>query len=121
MNRDIELAKIQIFWDFCQNRYNIGMSASLASFAGVVILLVQYLNQQYGEKTFGLTLDGYVVLLFGLLVLFFMFWFLPIRWFNKTYEDNLDQIQQLLSQLEKGELLPTIREMRRTRKKIVKA
>lgn len=56
---EVELVKVQVFANYCEGQYNVGISATFASFLGLLVAFIQIVYQYFGEKTFGLTVAGY--------------------------------------------------------------
>jgi hypothetical protein len=116
LKSEVELVKVQVFANYCESQYTVGISASFAGYLGILLALLQYVYQYFGEKQFGLTMVGYLSLIFGgvILFIFFMgFLFIPI---SKTHELDIDGVQSLLEQIEKGETLFTLSELKKQRK-----
>lgn len=107
MDREIDLLKIQIHADYCQANFIFLSSIVVSVFAGLFLVFVALVYQ-------GL-MSWYVYYLSIAVVT--VFFFIELRRILKEYHNDLDQIQDLLSQVEKNESLPTLKEMRKKQKK----
>jgi len=103
MSRDSELAKIQILADYYHTHYTIVLSFLLT---GLVALAAALFTLVYeGHITF---LSYYVLL--AVVVIPFVY---AIALTGKHYYENIEKIDGLFEQVEKGKPLPSLKELRK--------
>lgn len=107
MNRDTELLKIQVYADYCHTTFTFITSALVSVFVGLLLVFL------------GLAYQG-VILWFvyypasaGIVIMFYV----NLTSVFKDYHNSLDEIQAFINQVENNESLPTLKEMRKTRRK----
>jgi hypothetical protein len=103
MSRDSELAKIQILADYYHTHYTIVLSFLLT---GLVALAAALFSLVYEGR---ITFLSYYVLL-AVIVIPFIY---AIALTGKHYSKNIDRIDGLLGQLEKGQPLPSLKELKK--------
>jgi hypothetical protein len=99
--RDTELLKIQAYIDFCNTEFSIGSSYSLGVIVAYVIsVMVLYLQHSIDQTTY------YVLLALGTIV------FVPlVIYVYRIYSKRLSRVDKLIEKLNKGEPIPSIRDM----------
>jgi len=115
-NREVELQKVQIFSDYCEGQYNLGVASIIAAYVALIIAWLQYLYQNFAEMPWGLSFWGYVLLLLGSLMLLLMFWQVFDKVFSKQHNSDHELIQRLLEKIEDYEPLPSLLELKKMRK-----
>jgi hypothetical protein len=106
MNRDVEILKIQVLADYYHNRSNLLLSFILTVF---ITFSITFMTLSYEGH---ISLPVYYVSLGAVFVLVFY----GLYTLDKGYSKWLDRIDDLLRQVEKGEVLPSLRELRNTKK-----
>jgi hypothetical protein len=107
LNRDIELLKIQVYADYCHTTFTFRTSVLVSGFVGLLLVIL------------GLTYQGLMLLYVyyltsaATLIVFYA----NLATVFRNYHNSLDQIQAFMNQLEIGESLPALREMRKTKHK----
>ena len=103
MNRDVELLKVQILADYYHTQFNLVLSFLLT---GVIALAIALMTLVY---------EGHINLLvyYILLVCIAVPFSYGLRTISKDYSENLDKIDDLLKQVEIGEPLPSLKELKK--------
>lgn len=107
MNRDTELLKIQVYADYCHTTFTFRTSVLVSTYVGLLlaILVLAYqgliLWAVYYSASAAILITSYA----NLTSVF------------KDYHNSLDQIQVFINQVEGNQSLPTLKEMRKTRRK----
>jgi galactitol-specific phosphotransferase system IIC component len=105
MDREYELIKIQVFADYCQARYNFFGSIFVGAIIGTLVVLVA---TSYAEP-------GHFAYTVALLLVVAAAGTVGMKLIMKSYNDDLDLLENLLSRVEKGESLPSLTELREMR------
>jgi FtsH-binding integral membrane protein len=103
MNRDLEILKIQVLADYYHNRSNLLLSFILTAFVTFTIALMTLVYEGH------ISLPVYYLSLGIVLICVFY----GLYTLEKRYSKCLDRIDSLLKQVEKGELLPSLKELRK--------
>lgn len=102
MDRDTEILKIKILADYYHSKYNNSATYIFSITIAFSIALMTLLFQKKFE------LENYFI---GIgIITAFLFILLFIA--HRNYMKNLDRIDELLQQVNKGEVLPPLRELR---------
>jgi hypothetical protein len=113
-NRDIDLQKIQSLDSYWQAWFNMGASIWVGSLIGFLILILTlYYNKQFSPDAtvnlvFTIITAGTAYAVLGIYGSYFM---------NKRYNEYLAFVDKKLAQVEKGERLPSLTEL----KKLIRA
>ena len=102
MNRDVELLKVQILADYYHTQSNLTLSFLLTCLIALTIAFMTLLIEGH------INLLTYYILL-AVIVILFYYW---LRKTNNRYSKNLDKIGDLLKQIEIGEPLPSLKELK---------
>jgi F0F1-type ATP synthase membrane subunit b/b' len=105
MDREYELVKIQVFADYCQARFNFFGSIFVGSIIGMLVVLAATSYTRQAD----------IVYMVAFLLVIVVVGYVGMKFIMKAYNDDLDQIENLLTQVEKGESLPTLNELRKMR------
>lgn len=104
----VELVKVQVLADYFHTRHNITSSLWIAGLVGVIILVTTIYYQK--------NIDFNQLIYFDIII---VIGFSPFLYNNtRIYHRDLDVVNWALGQVEKGETLPSINELRK--KKITK-
>ena len=103
MNRDVELLKVQILADYYHNQANLGLSLLITGSIALTIALMTLLYEGH------INLLIYSISL-GIIMIVFGYW---SRKTNNRYSEDLDKIDDLLKQVEIGEPLPSLKELKK--------
>jgi len=111
LNREIELQKIQVLADYYHSQFTLYLSffiTFLITFTVAVMTLVY---------------EGRMTLLVYYISLFIVggFVFYEVLSANRRYSENLNNIDDLLRQVENGEALPSLSELKKMKKPKPKA
>jgi len=107
LNRDIELQKIQIFSDYFETRFNFLFSILAAIFPSSIIAALGFYYAGF------LDLVGYIlaITIVSLISLYGM------SYLSRKHDELLEIIDEMFEQVEKGEGLPSLGEIRKMMKK----
>jgi hypothetical protein len=103
-DRDVDLLKIQLLKDSFNTHFNIASSILVS---GYIALLVVIITNFY-QKIFDI-----ISFTICALSVFIILGFLGLRFLYRRYDRFLDKINSLLMQVEKGEPLPSLNELRK--------
>jgi hypothetical protein len=106
LNEEVELLKVKVLADYFHNWFRFLCSAIASGLVGLAVALVSLYFQQR------LTYLDYIV---SLVVLFVMAFSAFVLIAIRPYRADLSKIDALLMQVEKGESLPSLRELRKMR------
>jgi len=107
MNRDVELLKVQILADYYHTQFNLVLSFLLT---GVITLAIALMTLVYEGH---INLLIYYILLACIAVLFSY----ELHTISKDYSENLDKIDDLLKQVEVGESLPSLKDLKKKKRR----
>jgi hypothetical protein len=105
MDRDAKFVKIQVFADYCQARFNFFCSIFVGSIIGMLVVLVATSYSRQVDIVYT------VAFLLGIVAVGYV----GMKFIMKAYNDDLDLLENLLSRVEKGESLPSLKELREMR------
>lgn len=105
MNRDTEVLKLQILADYYHSEFTSFFSYLFTLIIGfsLFILTVYFEGIIPIELTLIFAVIGFIVFAVGLFL------------FRREYHKNLDRIDKLIQQVNRGEPLPSLRELRKKR------
>lgn len=107
--QDIELAKVQVLADYFHSQFNVGATTLMSITIGIFLLFLTL----YYQNVFSL-----YICLISTLSIFLFVRFYGVNYINKSYTESLEIVEWAFNQVEKGEPLPSINELRK--KKITK-
>ena len=103
MDRDAELLKVQVVADYCHTNFTFFTTLTISGFFGFNVLIL------------GLTIQNLIdpVKFLIAIIIVFVVTVVSFRIVLNEYHHSLDKIQGFFTQIEKGESLPTLKEMRK--------
>lgn len=109
-NRDIDLQKIQALDSYFQTWFNTGASIWVGGFIALLILILTvYYNKQFSSDV----MVNLVLTIIAAVAVYAVLGLYGLHFMNKRSNEFLAFVDKLLAQVEKGERLPSLMELKK--------